>query len=196
MTEAEHDPPPSSPTSNNNQDAFRWDDDLCLDPHQSSLEEGRVQGRTAGELAGFHDGQTLGQTKGIEFGMELGFIRGFLNALGQLQEKKTGDEDHRIQRSMVELEKSLDDFPCPDAMFEQTPNISTDATSRDDQYDDSEDPINDKLDIIAKMQRVRARFKLLTVKLGMPHFSLKKVMDEVSSTEDTSTGGPPMDSEW
>ena len=31
------------------------------------------------------------------------------------------------------------------------------------------------------MQRIRARFKLLLVQLGLPHFSLKRVMDQTAS---------------
>jgi hypothetical protein len=161
-----------------------WDD-LCFDPHQSSLEEGKAQGREAGALAGFRDGQALGRTKGIEFGMELGFIRGFLSVLAE----PTND---RIQRSMHELVRALEDFPGPDAMFEQVlKQQQQPATSSD--KDDSEDPT--KLDVIAKMQRIRARFKLLTVQLKIPHYSLKQVMDEAASHHKT-TAEPPADNEW
>ena len=50
--------------------------------------------------------------------------------------------------------------------------------------DDSEQvPAEDddpSLDVAGKMQRIRARFKLVTVQLGIPHFSLKQVMDEAA----------------
>lgn len=166
------------------QELSSWDA-LCFDPHQSSLEEGKAKGREAGELAGFRDGQALGRTKGIEFGMELGFIWGFLSVLP----KPTNE---RVERSMKELKRALDDFPGLDAMFEQSLQLQNLKTSSGNK-DDSEDPT--KLDVLGMMQRIRARYKLLTVQLGIPNYSLKQVMDEASSQHKT-TKGHPIDSEW
>mmetsp|Transcript_11521 Transcript_11521/g.31905 ORF Transcript_11521/g.31905 Transcript_11521/m.31905 type:complete len:195 (-) Transcript_11521:1374-1958(-) len=39
-----------------------------------------------------------------------------------------------------------------------------------------------KTDLRGQMQRLRARFKLLTVQLGTPQFSLQQVMDEAATT--------------
>jgi hypothetical protein len=171
-------------TSASAKDDFDWDD-VGFDPHRDSLEEGRATGRSAGELAGFRDGQQLGHTKGIEFGMELGFIQGFVSALNnkteqdqQHQQQQTTSE--RVKRSLSELQKALDDFPSPDAMFAHSEMMLSASNSNHGDGDgdgdgDSEGAVT-KLDILAKMQRVRARFKLLTVQLGMGTVSLKQVL--------------------
>ena len=173
-------PTKEDPTTSQPSSLFDWDD-VCLDPQQTALAEGRSQGQEAGQVAGFREGQVLGETKGIEFGMEIGFIRGFLVVL----DPATVNE--RVQRSMHELENALNDFPSPNAMFEQSstvdPSTLTSSNAEEDKNNaanDSEDP--GKLDVLAKMQRIRARFKLLTVQLGIPNYSLKQIMDEVAST--------------
>jgi hypothetical protein len=168
-------------TSTSDKDDLDWDD-VGFDPHRNSLEEGRVMGQSAGELAGFRDGQRLGHTKGIEFGMELGFIQGFVNALDDnnttdLQGGKTTNE--RVNRSLTELQKALDDFPSCEAMFEHSEEIMTlsvtTTSNNNNDGADSEGAVT-KFDVLAKMQRVRARFKLLTVQLGMGTVSLKQVL--------------------
>ena len=165
-----------------------WDD-IAFDPHQNSIEEGRTQGQKAGELAGYRDGQRLGNTKGIEFGMELGFIQGFVNSLMEEQEQEDFEvRSERLQRSLLGLQKALDDFPSPDALFMDNnhPNmIIPEGITNHDVEDDSETTVT-KFDIVAKMQRVRARFKLLTVQLGMGPISLAQVLNS-STHQDDST---------
>jgi helix-turn-helix protein len=134
-------------------------------------------GRSQGELVGFRDGQQLGHTKGIEFGMELGFIQGFLNVIEkQIQEEQQSSE--RIQRSLIALHKALDDFPSPDVLFDHSTMIFSNSTGGED----SEGPVT-KLDVLNKMQRVRARFKLLTVQLGMGTISLKQILANGASSD-------------
>jgi hypothetical protein len=166
-----------------------WDD-LCVNPYQSSLEQGRAQGKEGGGLAGFHDGQALGRTKGIEYGMELGFVRGFLEVVSAQDQPNP-----KIVRSLRELSKALDDFPSPDDMFSDSVDTTEQPTNKDDD-NDSEQPAgsSEKLDIMNKMQRVRARFKLVSVQLGMPHVSLKDIMDQAAAVNIKSD--PPGDKEW
>ena len=57
--------------------------------------------------------------------------------------------------------------------------------SEDDHDHDSEDVA--KLDILNKLQRIRARFKLLTVQLGKPHFSLQHALEPPSVSGHQST---------
>ena len=144
-----------------------WDD-VGFDPHQKALEEGRAMGQASGEQAGFRDGQQLGHTKGIEFGMELGFIQGFVNELRNNNNIQHSSE--RVHRSILALQSALDDFPSPNLMFEHVTSLSTSKSG-----DDSEGEVT-KFDVIAKMQRVRARFKLLTVQLGVGTISLTQVL--------------------
>jgi hypothetical protein len=165
-----------------------WDN-LCFNPHDAALAQGEKEGEAAGSLAGFNEGRGLGRTKGVEFGMELGFVRGVIKEISNLE-----DRGEKIQHSLKELTRALDDFPSPDQMFEQVHQSMEEIIHNDH---DSEEPVNrdEKLNIQHKMQRIRARFKLLMVQLGQPHFSLKQVMDEANSTgrnESQVTG----DNEW
>ncbi len=106
----------------------------------------------------------------------------------------------RIKRSKRELEGALEDFPPPDQMFEQVAEgrtrLAVDDTHQHDDEDDSEDP--SKLDILAKLQRIRARFKLLTVQLGIPQASLKQVLDSAATSSDETNviTVPVGDNEW
>lgn len=165
-----------------------WDD-VCWNPHESSFRQGQEEGFEAGNLAGYRDGQALGRTKGLEFGMELGFIRGFIDALEHEEDIRKTD---RTQRSLEQLRKVLEDESLrPDEIFRQQ---QLDAASKQqDPHDDSETV--SKLDVIARMQRIRARFKVLTVQLGIPKFTLKEVMDE-AATSSTAVAEPKVDSEW
>jgi flagellar biosynthesis/type III secretory pathway protein FliH len=164
-----------------------WDN-LCFNPHDAALAQGEKEGQAAGSLAGFNEGRGLGQTKGVEFGMELGFVRGVIKEISNVE-----DRGEKIQHSLEELIRALDDFPSPDQMFEQVhqsvEEIIHDHDSEEHDHDseehdhDSEELVNrdEKLNIPHKMQRIRARFKLLMVQLGQPHFSLKQVMDEANA---------------
>jgi hypothetical protein len=165
-----------------------WDD-VCWNPHDSSFRQGQAEGFEAGNLAGYRDGQALGRTKGLEFGMELGFIRGFLNSLEH--EESSIHTTDRIQRSLEKLRKVLEDESLqPDEIFRQQ---QLGRNQEQDLQDDSEDA--SKLDVLAKMLRVRARFKVLTVQLGIPKFSLKQIMDEAANSS-TIVQEPMVDREW
>jgi hypothetical protein len=192
----------TSSCSDNNNNDDDWDA-LAFDPHQASYEQGKTEGRTAGGMAGFRDGQALGHTKGLDFGMEIGFIRGFLLELNNEEEEPSSDsmKKNRIERSKRELEKALEDFPPPNLMFEQVAEGMTrlgvvNVTQQQNSEDDTEDP--SKLDILAKLQRIRARFKLLTVQLGIPQASLKQVLDSAATSSDESNNMtvPVVDNEW
>jgi len=163
--------------TSNPQSGFDWED-ACLDPHHSSLQAGRTEGREAGALAGFREGRGLGQTKGLEFGLEVGFYQGVVKAL------RGKHHNDRIQKNIEKLQEAIDDFPTPDELFEATKHhismsemrSQNPVTGHPDEHDDSENP--SKFDILNKLQRIRARFKLLTVQLGKPKFSLKNVLED------------------
>eukprot|EP00980_Cylindrotheca_fusiformis_P019930 scaffold7017_cov134-Cylindrotheca_fusiformis.AAC.25 len=170
-----------------------WDD-VCWNPHESSFRQGQEEGLEAGSIAGYRDGQALGRTKGLEFGMELGFINGFLNVVEQ---QESIDKSDRIQRSVEKLRKVLED-EClqPNEIFEHHHHQHHQQQQQQQQnnQDDSEDP--SKLDVLAKMQRVRARFKVLTVQLGIPKFSLKGVMDDAANSGAVPADPATVDNEW
>ncbi len=185
-------------TTSNPQSGFDWQD-ACLDPHHHSLQQGKAEGRDAGSLAGFKDGLALGQNKGLEFGLEIGFYQGVLEALRQK------DWSDRILKTIDKVQEAMDDFPSVDQVFapsnssssstSTTTNHATEMSSlvRSSNLDnmdqnDSEDVI--KLDILNKLQRIRARFKLLTVQLGKPQFSLRNSLQpqSVESSEIVDAG--------
>lgn len=184
-----------------------WDD-LCWNPHESSLQQGIEEGHEAGRLAGYRDGQALGRTKGVEFGIELGFIRGFLTELER--SITTLEKTDRIKNSMELLNRALKDESLnPVHIFHhqqqqsllQDPNNNN--NDQEDIHDDSEIRPS-KLDVMAKMQRVRARFKVLTVQLGLAHVQLKDIMDQAAAANSNGTNFSPssslevsrVDNEW
>jgi hypothetical protein len=159
----------------NSKDAW---DDICLNPHESDMDLGRQEGRQAGLQAGFQDGYALGRTKGIEFGMELGFIRGFLNTIEHSKWESSLVEParvvERIQKGVSDLRRAIDDFPSPDTMFASTMNHK-------DSKDDSE---ANATDIMGALQRIRAKFKVLTLQLKIPHYSLKQIMADAARVDE------------
>ena len=86
-------------------------------------------------------------------------------------------QDERPQKSMDSLRQALDDFHPPVAIFRERGGDL--LPEEDPSMEEEED------DVAGKMQRIRARFKLLMVQLGLPRFSLKRVMDEAAAA-----GGP------
>ena len=89
-----------------------------------------------------------------------------------------------MQKSIDSLRKALDDFPSPAAVF--PPNRGGGGGREDDNADEFSTSLKAEEgagedDVAGKMQRIRARFKLLMVQLGLPHFSLKRVMDQAAT---------------
>jgi hypothetical protein len=187
-----------------------WDD-FCLDPFRSAREDGERLGEEAGLEAGFREGHGLGIITGTEYGMELGFYKGVCSAVAAHQEVL----EDRTKKTVADLRLALDDFPGPDQVFrERQQQQHQDQHTNDDEGhehgqhaaephgdddDDSEHPAaasnsSSEANIPHKMQRIRARFKLLTVQLGIPHFSLKLVFDEAARASAITTA--PDTSDW
>lgn len=143
-----------------------WDA-LCINPHKSALQEGRDQGEKDGLLSGYQEGYVLGKTTAIEYGMEVGFVRG---AVGALLDKKL---PNKTQKTLKELTVLLDEFPDSDSMFQNPQSVRT------HDLDDTEQ--EDRTSALHNLQRIRARFKLLTAQLGMSNLSLKHLMDEAAA---------------
>jgi hypothetical protein len=201
-------PPPSS------FDDQDWEN-FCLDPYQSAREEGEQLGRDAGLEAGFRDGHGMGVNTGTEYGMELGFFKGVCSAVEAAANSNQLVSEERIKKTVADLRLALDNFPGPDQVFREGqrqprhPHTDDDdggehvhehASEQDDDDDDDDNGDSEhaasesKKNILHKMQRIRARFKLLTVQLGIPHFSLKQVFDEAATSSATVT--VPDTSDW
>lgn len=184
-------------------------EDLCLDPYKDSLEEGKIEGRIAGLQAGFKDGRSLGRMKGLEIGIELGYMRGVAVGVNErmlpLMEARSNDADgirrvEKIRKVLADLVSAIDAFPSPDEMFSETNKINGGDVNEEEKgmkQDALAERSNrmqapgESLDVAGKLQRVRAKFKLLTVQLKLPQLSLKRVMDAACSGIDTTVKKSP-----
>lgn len=203
-------------------------EDLCLDPFQVNFDDGRREGSEAGLQAGFNEGRKLGQQKAIEVGIELGYMRGVAEAIRQsmvVSNSASSDDKNldakddtdatlrkmeKIGKSADELLSMIDAFPTPDEIFQQATDDASEEKqlSHDDGEDSNAEGIGDSeqekardsgpVDISGRIQRIRAKFKLLCVQLKTPEISLSKVMEEAKKnagkvdkipTEKEVTGG-------
>ena len=159
-----------------------WDDIALLDPYHDSMENGRSEGMSRGHEAGYRDGFALGRMKALEIGVELGYMESITKEILELicNNNKISDEEmeiepgfqssllknksrlEKIQKGFIGLQTMIDDFPSPDDIFQESQTT--------------------KIDISERMQRIRTKFKLLTVQMKEPHLTLKSVMDEASSS--------------
>jgi hypothetical protein len=182
-------------------------EDACLNPYQANFDDGHREGSEAGLEAGYNEGRKLGQQKAIEVGIELGYMRGVAEAVGQDMTSSLAPSENdndlgmsgdagatcrkvdKIRKSVDELLSMIDAFPSPDEIFHQAPGegeesvdqLSSDKGSLNDDEGDSEHAktrASGPVDISGRMQRIRAKFKLLCVQLKMPEVSLTKVMEE------------------
>ncbi len=154
---------------------------------EAIVASGRAEGREAGLQEGFREGRLLGQTTGVEYGMEIGFAAGLLEAVrqaiaeGQLPEKSI----ERITKSANDLEKAIDDFPSSQESIRERLFQSKSIKNDDDENGDeqSQRHHDKEEDVRAKLQRIRARCKVLAAKLGIPHHSLKTIMADTSQNK-------------
>jgi len=170
-----------------------WDEYLLLDPYEESRKEGRAQGLEAGLRAGFRDGHTIGKVKALEIGIELGYMHSIaVSSLGIMRrtvEKDDGDTENTTSilaaekriKKLQELLKSIECFPKPDEMFTDRKEASTSQVGRPEiengiDSDNSQDATQ-SMDIVDRMQRIRAKFKTILVQMKLPHLTLKKVMN-------------------
>ena len=151
-----------------------WDN-LCMNPHRQTQEDGREHGRYDGSVAGYNEGYNIGRTTAMSNGMEIGFIQGILAYLTTEPNLSTILKDtvkvNRAQKSIQNLQMAINEFPSVNVLMERTPD--------DINFIDSN--TNDSIDISNTLQRIRARFKLLMVQLGLSHLSLKQLLDTASS---------------
>lgn len=128
-----------------------WDS-IFTNPHELKLAKGRKDGLEAGVKAGYEDGLDLGGSKGVEFGVELGFIRKACRHISRTD--LSGIHTARID-GILDL---VEAFPRPERIF----------TAGE----------NQNIDLPNEMQRIRAKFKVLTTLAKMPQFSLKAILAE------------------
>jgi hypothetical protein len=176
-----------------------WDD-ICINPHQSALEEGHHQGQADGRRAGYQEGYRLGSVTALDYGVELGFVQGVLQELVQhIQDRSSpgivhdghslfaAEKRDKIVKSMAALQTCLDEFPDSDAVFQSSHDGTAkhfDASDNQAGQESNEERASStisSLDVAAEMQTIRARFKLLMVQLGLSHLSLPQIMNAAAT---------------
>lgn len=169
-----------------------WDA-LCVDPHGQFIEQGRREGAAAGRRKGYDTGYSLGRTTAIDVGLELGFIEGFVALIVGDNEAVAVDICDRARRTAQELMQLVENFPGVDEVFQEQERERQRQASHQQDDDavngDSEQiPPSGVRNVRTEIQRIRAKFKQLTVQLGCSDCSLKHIMD---STAAASSGDSP-----
>ena len=181
--------------------------DSILNPYEESLQKGSAEGRESGLKAGFEDGHHLGKVKALEIGVELGYMHSIASsALAQLSNDNDDlsqsdqqqleesaivtslNSNDRIMARLKEFIAMIQDFPSPDVLFSANHELNSTENFHDHHQDsehqftkavsDDEDlEVSSKIDVVQKMQRIRAKFKTILVQMKIPHLTLKKVMN-------------------
>jgi hypothetical protein len=185
--------------------------------YRQGQENGRIAGQEAGYREGYALGRTTALNYGLEWGYIHGFLAELRHFLSTSQATTRGGEVaaintsrmERIQRSIDNLMVALDEFP-PTAASEMlvvgsrgadrnSDNAIREVTggagsTLDGEYELVDDGVevpasDDDMDVEAKMQRIRARFKLLCVQIDPHHaklLQLSVVLDDTSAVGDAS----------
>jgi len=189
----------------NPQDTQQDEWDCLLDPYQCSIGQGREEGRIAGLESGYREGYALGHMKALEIGVEIGYMLGFAQTtLEHLNSRLSAGNDenndgignlHRSEKLRLRLcdfIDSMERFPTPDDMFSGNIRDPTVLSNAEENDDTNQFNIPKAVDITESMQRLRARFKALTVQLKVPNLSHKKVLEQsippITNTEELGVG--------
>jgi hypothetical protein len=182
---------------------------------EAIVAQGRKEGREAGLMEGFRDGRLLGQTKGVDYGMEIGFATGLLEAVRSVIASNSLSAKHlsssssssgsldRIVKSADDLEKAIRDFPaCEETIRKRLfrtndRNTIDDEDNDDDNEEDEDEQVQNNTgpsteDVRSKLQRIRARCKVLVAKLGIPRHSLKTILTEASQNKASAASSPSL----
>ena len=173
--------------------------------------EGSEAGRQAGYNEGRKLGQQKAIEVGIELGYMRGVAEAIRQSMVTPSSVSSDDKNldtnddadatirkvEKIGKSADELLSMIDAFPSPDEIFQQaTDDVSEEKkqSSHDDGEDSNAEESGDSeqskaqssgpVDISGRIQRIRAKFKLLCVQLKMPEISLSRVMEEAKRNAD------------
>ena len=172
-------------------------DDGHREGSEAGLLAGYNEGRKLGQQKAVEVGIELGYMRGVaEAIIRQSIVTPNAAALGV---KVLGADDdagaalrkiEKIKKSADELLSMIDAFPSPDEIFQQAiDDGSEEKQLSHDEGDDSNAEENGDseeikgqsggpVDISGRMQRIRAKFKLLCVQLKMPEISLSRVMED------------------
>ena len=170
---------------------------------------GYKDGRKLGQIKGIEYGMELGFMRGVV--STLSKLSSSSAEQQELTDGEEDNKNYnhilinklrneKVQRTINTLQRSLDvDFPSRDQLFsgknskimldddhhhgddDKFENDDNDEHEGDSEFVDHESSSN-AVDIMKQMQLIRARFKLLMVQLGYPHFSFQNIMKESTTT--------------
>ena len=196
-------------------------DDGCREGREAGLNAGYNEGRKLGQQKAIEVGIELGYMRGVAEAIRQSIVTPNLSNSVSPGDKNLDAKDgtdatlrkmEKIGKSTDELLSMIDAFPSPDEIFQQaTDDVSGEKhLSHDDGEDSSAKRSGDSeqskaqgggpVDISGRMQRIRAKFKLLCVQLKMPEIGLSRVMEEAKkdagkndtiSNDKNVTGGSP-----
>ena len=163
----------------------------------AGFQEGRVLGQKTGVDCGMEIGFSLGLVQAVRKTI---LSESTSSSDCDLSSSSSSTFLDRIRKSVDELEKAIDDFPGPDEedirrlLFRSTEGkVDTDSKSPIEEenelagYENNKEDLGStntnfeqqqlpNEDVRVKLQRIRARCKVLTAKLGIPRHSLKNAM--------------------
>ncbi len=180
-----------------------------IDPFHEISQSSKQAGRLAGRTASFREGQSIGRTKGWDVGLELGYMSSFCSEIliglkkqqqhqhDTKDESNNDDEGNNSDSNKQALQKSsnrthsrfdrcttlardvvtlINEFPSPQHLLHNQLDVV-----------DKEQP--DSLDISASIQRIRAKFKLLSVLLKTGQsFDLKRILELKGENDEGNDG--------
>jgi hypothetical protein len=184
-----------------------WED-FDANPFDGSYSQGQENGRIDGQEAGYRDGYAIGRTTALNYGLEIGYIHGLLNELQHYFSTQAHSDDKitihqsrrdRIGRSIDNLRLALDEFPTASEMMVSSKGKVDRNTSIHDGFKDKPNDLeataDDDMDVDAKMQCIRARFKLLRVQID-PHskLQLSVILSDALLGSSSAVESTPVDS--
>jgi hypothetical protein len=175
---------------------------------QAGYQEGRTLGQSKGVELGMEIGFAMGLLQAVQEWLEQTRVEqqqqqqketqdiATVNSLEDVRQPSSTAQDtnapfiSRIQKSVDELARAILDFPSVQELFHETPKRSEDHETETTEKDTPSALAANKstlsnpatpIDVRAKMQRIHARCKVLTAKLGIPYHSLKSVLQQEHS---------------
>ena len=172
----------------------------------AGLQAGYDEGRKLGQQKAVEVGIELGYMRGVAEAIRQDVLSSVDAANVSSLDDNTlrGDEgadatrrkmEKKIGKSLNELLSMIDAFPSPDEIFHQSTTRGDDQAISSDGGLDGEEDDSEQLetqsggpvDISGRMQRIRAKFKLLCVHLKIPEAGLSKVMEDAKKDLGKST---------
>lgn len=161
---------------------FDFDFESANNVEEAAYQDGFQQGFDHGALHGTFEGRELGREKGFELWDEVGFYLGMAQVWrGCLEQADAAGHSSRKQSKQIQhlagLEKLISFFPTTNTSSDPSVDLSQtnpqyDAMDIDADADADVDTANDddlaKMDMLALLEKIRAKYRLTCSVLGIP----------------------------